>query len=289
MAPRLTNRLGLPDAVVKAVQNDPYTRGNAHVSVTALINKPPRAFVLEQQHAESLVEDVADRIFSLIGQVGHGILERSGAKGIIEERYFIEISGWTVSGAVDHYLDGVISDYKFISAWKLQNRQVPEEYIAQLNCYAELMREHGHEVTKLQIVAIYRDWSKPEARRSAEYPQQQAALFELPLWPREKVRSFLAERVRAFQRAANEELPECSPEERWEKPTVFAVMKEGAKRALKLYEREQDAIDHASTAKVLRVERRQGESTRCELYCSVAPFCSQFASMKGSESQKESE
>jgi hypothetical protein len=138
-------------------------------------------------------------------------------------------------------------------------------------------------------VAIYRDWSKPEARRSPDYPQAQAATFELPLWPREKARSFIAERVRVFQKAANGELPECTPEERWEKPTVYALMKDGAKRAVRLYDNEKDAADHASTGKNLRVEKRKGESTRCELYCSVAPYCSQFQATKGSESQEKEE
>src|SRR3546814_2141867 len=64
---RSTNRLNLPASIVNAVSNDPYTRGNAHISITGLIG-PARKRQLEIRHADEITEDAADRIWSLLGQ-----------------------------------------------------------------------------------------------------------------------------------------------------------------------------------------------------------------------------
>lgn len=99
---RFTNELGLPDAIVQAVTNDSYSRGDADISVTTLIG-PPRIAELTRLHEAEIVEDVADRIWLLLGRTVHNILEKAAPKGaaITEERLFIDVGGWTVSGAFD--------------------------------------------------------------------------------------------------------------------------------------------------------------------------------------------
>jgi hypothetical protein len=81
---KISNRLGLPQAIVDAVSNDDYDRGEADISVTGLL-APPRQQALLEAHADDLVEDAADRLWSLFGQVGHGILERANG-GSVERR-----------------------------------------------------------------------------------------------------------------------------------------------------------------------------------------------------------
>jgi len=71
------------------------------------------------------------------------------------------------------------------------------------------------------------------------------------------------------------ELPLCSDEEQWAKPTVYAVMKEGRKSALKLCSSEEEArtlLDEKGTY----LQVRPGEKTRCESYCQVRDFCEQY-------------
>lgn len=272
---KLTNRQNLPQAIYDAVKNDGYSKGSADISVTELIG-PPRITALKHDHAEDITEDASDRIWSLLGQSIHTILERANRSGIAERRLSIGVEGWTISGGMDLYQEnGVLVDYKTTSAWSCKGG-VKDEWEKQLNTYAVILRRNQISVKGLRVVAILRDWSKLEARRDPAYPQSQVISFEVTLWTEIEAEKYVRERV-ILHKQARVTLPECSSEDRWAKPAKFALMKVGGKRAVKLYDNEADARAHASTdLKNLRVEVRPGESTRCEAYCSVAPFCTQF-------------
>lgn len=278
---RITNYQNLPQPLVDAVKNDAYV-STGDISVTTLL-KPPRVVALEKQHAHEITEDAADRIWSLMGQIVHGILERAEKTGTAERRLEATVEGWVVSGAMDRYVDGLLQDYKVVTAYKFKDGGVPLEYEQQLNIYAHLLRVNGFPVHKMQIVGILRDWSKLEARRDENYPQSQVIIRNVPLWHEDDAARFLKERVVLHQQA-RVTLPDCTSEEMWARQTKFAVMKEGGARAVKLYDSEAEATAHAaSNTKILRVEKRPGERVRCQNYCSVAPFCSQYITSKESE------
>lgn len=278
---KLTNNLNLPQPLVEAVANDSYDRGQADISITGLL-RPPRLAALEEAHASEITEDVSERIWSLVGQVVHGVLERADKSGIVERRLWMQVEGWTVSGQMDRYQDGVLQDYKFVTAYKFKNGGVPEEFENQMNLYAELLRHHGHVVKRLEIVGILRDWSKLEARRDANYPQQQVIVRQVPLWTPERAGKFMRERV-LLHRQARFTLPECTPEERWAKPSVYAVMKPGRKTAVRLHATKDAAELHASSDPSLYIVYRPGESVRCSAYCPVSKFCAQYAKLTESE------
>lgn len=286
---KLTNRLNLPQPLVDAVRNDSYSKGSGvAISATSLL-KPPRLLALETQHEADLEEDASSRIWSLMGQVVHGILERADKTGIAERRLSIEVEGWRVSGQMDRYIDGTLQDYKVVTVYKFKDGKVPEEYEQQLNIYAHILRTNGHAVSKLQIVGILRDWSKMESRRDPSYPQTQVIVRDVPLWEADRAERFVRERVILHQQS-RVTLPECSVEDRWAKPTQYALMKVGGKRAVKLYDSEADALAHASIdPKNLRVEVRPGVSTRCEAYCAVAKFCTQYKNTLNASEQAQVE
>lgn len=269
---KITNRSGLPEALVRAVENDPYSRGDSDYSVTQLL-KPARMVALERIHKDELEEDVSDRIWALMGQLGHLVLERAG-EGMVEKRLFATRNGLRISGQLDLVENQTKStDYKFTTAWSAKNGPKPE-WIQQLNLGRWLAQENGIQIQQLEIVAIYRDWSKLEAMRSADYPQQQVQAFRLPIWSWKDTEDFLDARLAAHE-AARKQLPDCTAEERWEKPTVYAVMKEGRKSAVKLHDHEEQARLHSEQlGKGHTVATRPGQSTRCEAYCSVSRFCS---------------
>jgi hypothetical protein len=272
----LTNRAHLPQAVVDAVTNDDYTRGNANISVTGLL-RPPRLAVLEDRHENEIVEDASDRIWSLIGQSIHTILERANRTAIAERRLSMAIEGWTVSGGMDVYQeDGTLLDYKVTSVWKLIKGDL-DEWEKQLNLYSVILRHHGHKVEKLQVVAVLRDWSKMEAERDPSYPQAQIVNINIQVWAPELALKFMRERVILHQQA-RVTLPECSPEDRWARPDVWAVMKHGRKTAVKLYSNENEAKAHVGFDKSLYVVHRPGLSVRCQSYCPVSKFCQQYQS-----------
>lgn len=272
---RLTNKMSLPDAIVEAVRNDGYSRGGADLSITQLIS-PPQKVALEREYADQLVEDCSDRIWSLMGQSIHGILERANRKGVAERRLYATVEGWKISGGMDLYDEGgILVDYKVTSAWSAKGG-VKDEWLAQLNSYAFILRQNGHEVRGLRVIAILRDWSKLESSRSLDYPQCQVVSLPVEMWPAERAAEYVRTRVILHQQARLS-LPSCTREERWEKAPVFALMKHGRRTAVKLYESLADAEMHAKSDPAnLYVQTRPGEPTRCRFYCSVAKFCGQY-------------
>jgi len=272
---KYTNKLNLPQPLVDAVIGDKYSRGKADISVTGLLN-PPRQTTLIQRHWDELEEDVSDRIWALLGKTVHNILESTDSTGIVEKRLFMDIGGWTISGAIDRFVkkDKHLSDYKVTSSYKIKGG-MPESFEWQTNFYRELCLANNIEIDTADIVVILRDWSKMEAFRSPDYPRHQVVTLPVDIWSREVTQARMLERVTMHQEALKA-LPECTVADKWEKPTKFAVMKKGAKRATKLYDTKEAAEIHAEQSKALYVEDRPGVQTRCLGYCAVAPFCAQY-------------
>ena len=302
----ITNNKGFPEALVKAVTNDTYSRGTADRSVTGLL-APPRQAALIERHDGMISEDVSERTFALYGQLVHLLLERAGEQSrnaINEERLYAEVGGWTISGQTDTLTltedqrSWIISDYKFVTSYKFKRSYsgelvIPEDYEQQLNLYAYLLRENGFKVDGLKIVAIYRDWSKLEAKRDKNYPQLGAETHDIPLWSEDKAKAFIEERVRLHQDAmflgnkyaeAASNLPECTDEERWAKPDKFALMPTAkSARARKLFNSEVDATAWAAANNMKPgwvIEHRRGVNTRCESYCLVSEYCTQFQALQ---------
>ena len=102
---KITNRSNLPKVIERAVINDPYDSSGSNISTTRLI-APPRIRVLEMRNWDLIEDDVSNRIFSLLGQSVHHILERSKLKvDLAERRLFYKddkiTNGWTFSGQFD--------------------------------------------------------------------------------------------------------------------------------------------------------------------------------------------
>lgn len=282
----LTNKLGLPDALVAAISNDDYSRGDADLSVTQLI-APPRQVELKRRHASEVVEDAADRIWLLLGKSVHKILEAAASTGIREERMYTEVSGMKVSGAFDHLAlgDGMLSDYKVTSVWSAKNAADKAEWEQQLNLYAYLAAEQGYSVKGLRIVAICRDWRMSDAAKyeGDGYPQHQVAVIEFPLWDKARQYDYLRERVQLHQSARDGNLPDCTDEERWQKPGGYALVKPGSQRAWRVLATEEEAQALASKTKDMRVVYRPGVNTRCDSYCAVAEFCTQYQALRAQQ------
>jgi hypothetical protein len=198
----------------------------------------------------------------------------------------VDINGWTVSGQIDHQeeIGGMIhiSDYKVTSVWSVIYGK--EDWVRQLNCYAQLVRmAKGRDVRSVRIIAVLRDWQRREAQFKPEYPQAPVVSVDIPLWSEAEAMAYMQDRVMLHQEAqlawdTQEAVVECSDEERWTKPDTWAVVKKGAKRATKVFDSNKDAINHALSLGVqYSVQERKGGRTRCENYCSVADFCTQWA------------
>ncbi len=282
---QITNLTNLPAPLVAAVSQKREPQPG-QISVTELIS-PPQMRALMLKHWDKLTEDASDRIWATMGQLMHKLLEEHGRETsdhLTEYTLSCEVDGATVVGTLDLYYDGLLIDYKFVSVWTTIDG-VKREWEQQLNLYAELLRRHGYAVKRLEIVAIYRDWSKMRAQDSS-YPKSQVSVFEVPLWSESEAARFLSERVRLHRMAEEGDAPECSAEERWERRTKYALMKRGRKSALKLFDTEEEAVSAVRSSDQF-VETRPGASIRCENYCAVAQFCTQKKSLESKEDKEE--
>jgi hypothetical protein len=281
----LTNKHGLPQTFVNVIQRPTYSRGNSEISVTEILS-PPQLVLLRRHHAEQIEVDAADQVWSLFGSAVHNILQHGKDDNhVVEERLFTTFEGWRISGQIDlqeYQANGtvVISDYKVTSAWTVQQQKT--EWIDQLNMYAWLVEAtKGVSVTGLQIIGIVRDWNRREAASKDGYPQAPIVTLDIPLWDYETREKFVRDRLALHNEAnfsaVSGQMPQCTSEEMWEKPTTYAVMKEGGKRARKVFLVKQEAEAFMADQKGAHyVETREGGRTRCESFCQVASFCEQY-------------
>lgn len=276
----LTNLHGLPDALVNAVRNDPYT-GGGDISVTKLIDAPRRR-TLYRKNKDFVVEDVSERIWSLMGQAVHTVLERAGTSAMVEERLYAEVAGWKVSGQFDrmHLSDAVLQDWKVCSVYKADGDVSWER---QLNVLRWLASKNGYTVDRLQVIAIFRDWKRSEAERKENYPRQNVKVIDVPAWPLEECEKYVLERVGLHQRSDSGEEVECTEEERWYSGTTYALMKEGGVRAKRVVP---ILADLGEIPPGHYVQERPGMNRRCQGYCEVAPFCAQYQRLKESQPQE---
>ena len=290
----LTNKSNLPNVIKRAVANDPYDSSGSDISTTRLIT-PPRIRVLEARHWENLTEDVADKIFALLGSSVHHVIERAVTdEDIAELRLFHEVNGWTLSGQFDLLTSkGELIDFKVTSAWAaldaLKNGKA--EWEQQLNVLDYLSRHTDHslknylgktlKVKSLSIMAILRDWSKMKTMTSKDYPRKQVVMIPVRQWSEEEQDNFVLARIKAHQEAEVGELPVCSAKERWRKDDKYAIMKDGRKTALRLLDTKDQVKQYLKDNKLVEgkgctVVLRAGEDIRCQSYCRVNSFCDYF-------------
>ena len=294
----LTNISNLPKAIERAVNNDPYDSSGSDISTTRLI-APPRIRVLEQRNFDLIKEDVSDRIFSLLGQSVHHIIERAKLKvDISERRLFYKddaiTNGWTLSGQFDYLTrDGNLIDFKVTSAWAALSALTngKDEWENQLNVLDFLCRKNQKDLTRykkeikvksLSIMAILRDWSKLKVMQSDNYPRKQVVMIPVRRWSEEQQEIYVKARIKLHQDAEqSKELPMCTAKERWRKEDSYAVMKDNRKTAWRLFATKEEAIQFIFSQKMIEgkgcnIVFRKGEDVRCQHYCRVNEFCSHF-------------
>jgi hypothetical protein len=267
--------MSLPQVVLNALASNEYTKREG-LSATTLL-KPPQMRVLQERHGDDDKLPM-DMVWSILGTAVHNVFEKyAEEEALTEQNYHLDISGERIHGTVDHYVNGIISDFKITSAWKYVSGDFTE-WEQQLNIYAYLMSDI-HPVISLQIIAVFRDWSESQSIRAGDYPKDQIVVIPLRLWSREEQYEFISSRVRAHKAAElleDSQLPSCSDKERWYTGTKYAVMKRGNKRAIKLYDDFDEASSHSNSESNLYIEERLGESKRCGKYCPVASKCQQW-------------
>lgn len=286
---QFTNNHNVPSAIVNNVLNDEYSKGDADISVTQLLNSP-RIVILQRVNDDKMVADIVDRLPSVLGTAMHKVLEKgANPDEIVEERFFYEILGWKVSGAVDLQIpkaEGTweINDYKLTSVYSVMAEKW--EWTAQLNMYAYLMRmATGRRATSLKIVAVLKDWNRRQGAFKPDYPDAPIVMVDVEVWSDDRQEAYIKGRVLIHQANQNaldngKAIDHCTDEERWLRGEKYAAMKKGRKSAVKLFESREDANDWIGKqdgGEDFIIQHRPGEPVRCAgNYCGVAQWCKQY-------------
>lgn len=309
---KITNKHNLPEAIVKAVSNKTTYSGHDEIrnySITQLLSTP-RIFWLTKRHDAEMEEDVMDKIYQILGSSVHYILEKANEDSpnhVIEKRFtYTTDTGKVITGGLDsiNIVGNILEDWKLTSVytWIYRNRNGSrvEEYTKQLNMYRFLAAQKGYKIDKLKIHMIFRDYNKKSGQYDRNYPNI-VETIDIPVWGLDVSRAFLEETVNNFESCKNipdDELPICTPEERWQTQTTYAVRKSGLVKAKKVLfsqlaakkwideecdnvakkkvkqssgEEYEKAFDKAKS--LYYIEKRYGENLRCQGYCPCKDFC----------------
>lgn len=279
---KITNKLGLPEAFVQMAQSD-YKPTSKRYSATALL-KGVREVVLERRHGDEIEQDVSDMIWALFGTAVHSILERQheGATEIKETYVEMPVGDCKVSGRFDLYdaATQTITDYKTCSIWKVIHKDF-EDWQKQLLIYAAIMNYNGFPVKHGQIVAIMKDHSKSKAKFDSSYPQFPVMQinFNYSSVDFERIIEFIKTRIGEIREAetlSDDELPICTPDERYNDGDKYAVMRKGRKTALRVLACREEAEQWMQDNGGDFIQYRPGEDKKCKDYCSACQFCNYY-------------
>lgn len=280
----------LPHIYERIAEHYAQFKKRTGLHVTDLL-KPIRVLMLQSRH--TVEEDISEMVRRWKGDAWHQYMEQfTGKNDLSEEKLVTNIGGQTISGRPDLYEGdtGTLVDFKTTTTWKpIFHEQGDtgwaDDCFWQLNFYAVILREYGFPVKSLEIHAELEDWSKSKASRDGRYPRSPMWVLKAKPKDDEEVRKVMAQAVKQIADNASkkdDELPLCTPEERWAKKEVFAVMKEGRKSAVKLHETQADAKRHLEGLGAGHsIVKRPGEDLRCTLYCSVCEHCAYWKETYG--------
>lgn len=270
----IRNPRNLPEALVRAVSWATYKPNPMRMSVTDLIGSP-LARSLKHKFYDQLEADVEDMTWAMLGTAFHMLMDKNAPAGSHSEKKIeLLIDGYTLVGIPDIHQDGTLDDYKTTSVFSFKLGDKPD-WERQLNVYRYMIfKDKGIEIKKLRIVAILRDWMKSKTKSDKDYPKYPLIVVDIPIWPMEYTEMYIFNRLEIHKTLA-----ECTPEERWRRPTVYAVKKKGIKTS----KRNLDSMEMAEAwiakntkeneRKLYTIDVRPGEDSKCLDYCSVAKWC----------------
>lgn len=285
---KVTNKLNLPAAFVNAVST---TRHNAAGCFSATtLNKGAKEIILSDRHFDEIEVDAADQVWAVWGTAVHEIFEKQPDNNFHEEYFKVPVSNSYVTGQVDLYdmENGEICDWKTASVWKVQFNDF-SDWRRQGLTYAWLLQQSGLEVKKCRFITLLKDHSKTKAKNDSSYPQSPVFIYEFDVTPEDmaETRDRILNKVLEIESAYtldDDAINPCSEEERWADGEKWAVMKNGRKSAIKLFDNQLDADAMAGElGNSHYVEHRPAISKKCGDYCSCKKFCNFYKEMNKGE------
>ena len=284
----VSNVLNLPAAFVHAVSTERHNAPHCYSATT--LNKGAKEIVLTDRHYDEITVDASEQIWAVWGTAVHALLESEKDDNFHEERFKVAVGNSWVTGQVDSYdmERGIINDWKTASVWKVQFADFAD-WRAQGLTYAWLLTKSGLEVKKCRFVALLKDHSKTKAKHDASYPQSPVFVYEFDVTADDlaATEARIIAKVTEIENAyklGDDDIEPCTLEERWADGEKYAVMKNGRKTAVKLFDNQQDAEAYAGElGNSHYVEHRPAVSRKCEDYCSCCEYCNFYKSMHKGE------
>jgi hypothetical protein len=125
-----------------------------------------------------------------------------------------------------------------------------------------------------------KDHSMTKAETDSSYPQAPVFVYEFDVKPEEleQAGERITNKVKAIEAAelmGDDDIEPCTAEERWAESDKYAVMKNGRKSAVRVFDTLIDAENCAGAlGNSYYVEHRTAVSRKCGKYCLCKDFCS---------------
>lgn len=285
---KVSNRLHLPEAFVKAVSVERHNAPGCFSATT--LNKGAKEIILSDRHFDEITVDAADSVWAVWGTAVHALLESQPDNNFHEEKFKVPVCNSFVTGQVDSYdmEHATIFDWKTASVWKVQFADFSDWY-KQGMTYAWLLKQSGLEVRHCVFIALLKDHSKSKAAKDASYPQSPVFKYEFDVTDEElaQTEARIIAKVVEIENAyklGDDDIEPCSAEERWADDEKWAVMKNGRKTAIKLFDNSADADAMAGEmGNAYYVEHRPAISRKCGDYCKCKEFCNFYKAMNKGE------
>lgn len=258
----ITNNYGLPNELIEILKKDERIPVPHVYSVTELL-KPIKEIILWRRYYDIATQDASELITSAFGTAFHTMMESVGGDDT-EERIEVEIyPGVYLTGRYDKYANHILHDYKTTSVWKYKNGDFTD-YKRQGLMYAWLLRKKGVYVEKCIFHLFLKDHSLSKASRDMNYPPVAYVTYEFQVTSNElyEIEEWLKNRIALIESlldTPDHELPMPTHDESWYTGDTYAVFKNGGSRALKVFDKLDDAMLYIGGASNLYIEERKGE------------------------------
>lgn len=200
----------------------------------------------------------------------------------LEQRAKREIDGVWISGKFDFVYEGIVRDIKTTKVYNWIHGGNDKKYALQGSIYRWLNQDI---ITNAfcAIEFVFTDWSPLQAAiNGKDYPSKRIMTRVMPLLTLDETEDYIRTQVAGLKKyidAKQADMPECTPEELWMKPTKYAYYKnpQSTKKATKLFDTMREANQRCSTdGGQGRIVPRIAEPTFCK-YCDARPICMQAA------------
>ena len=305
-----TNNHNIPLPLAVFLATDHYDYVPNVISATTLL-KPVKQIILSKRIAkEDTLIDVADLVSSRMGTAIHTAIEQAwlnpnkalAALGFsdkvierikvnpehpdpkdinvyMEKRSNKTIAGVTVSGKFDFVAEGRVQDFKSTSVYTYMNQTNTDKYRLQGSIYRWLNPDIITRDT-MTIHFIFTDWQKVESLKNELYPANRVHNQVIDLlsidatdnWLRNKITQ-----IKQYEHADEGDMPACTDEDLWRKPTVYKYYKDPNKteRSTKNFASMSEAAAYMSDrGNVGMIKEVKGQVIACR-YCPAFVICKQ--------------